>query len=165
MLFRSEPVVKFIGPIKLESGTTNKHSIKLPSYIGSVRTMLIAKNNEAYGIDEKTTAVRKPLMLLASLPKVLGPGENIRMQVDLFIMSDKIKKVDLKIITNELVTCTDRPVKTILINSIGEKTSFFNLLVNKKTGIANIEVIATSDRKSTRLNSSHIPLSRMPSSA
>jgi alpha-2-macroglobulin len=69
---RFKPLVKFIGPIELNAGKTNSHKIKLPQYVGSVRVMVIGGTGKAYGSTEKACQVRKPLMLLATLPRVLG---------------------------------------------------------------------------------------------
>jgi uncharacterized protein YfaS (alpha-2-macroglobulin family) len=37
--------------------------------------MVIAGHDGAYGFAEKAVAVKKPLMILATLPRVLGPSE------------------------------------------------------------------------------------------
>ena len=64
-------------------------------------------------------------------------------------------------------TINQKLLKTILISS-GYKTITADdgeeaLLYYRKN--TEIDIILLEDRKSTRLNSSHIPLSRMPSSA
>lgn len=41
-LNRFKPVVKFLGPFTLKKGKNQAHNIKLPSYIGSVRVMVVA---------------------------------------------------------------------------------------------------------------------------
>ena len=66
-----------MGPFSLKSGENAKHTVKLPNYIGSVRAMVVAGNSstEAYGNVEKTVKVKKPLMILASLPRKLSTGE------------------------------------------------------------------------------------------
>ena len=73
---RFKPVVKYLGPFTLNAGETKSHQVKIPKYIGSIRTMIVAGNskNAAYGSVEKTTPVRKPLMVLATLPRKLSPG-------------------------------------------------------------------------------------------
>src|SRR5690606_23183839 len=43
---RFKPVVIFLGPFRLEQGKTATHTFKLPQYVGSVRTMVIAGNQE-----------------------------------------------------------------------------------------------------------------------
>ena len=62
--------------------------------------------------------------------------------------------------------------KTKLFESDGNKDSryYINRIIdllefNRMFGKTNQEILNKIDRKSTRLNSSHIPLSRMPSSA
>lgn len=55
---RFKPMVKFIGPFHLNKGAKATHTISMPNYIGSVRTMLIAGYNGAYGNAEKTTPVK-----------------------------------------------------------------------------------------------------------
>ncbi len=55
---RFKPVVQFIGPFKL-SGGSRTHSFTLPSYMGSVRAMVIAANNDdaAYNITKSVGAI------------------------------------------------------------------------------------------------------------
>ncbi|NOZ48140.1 MAG: hypothetical protein GXO79_15385 [Chlorobi bacterium] len=144
---RFKPVVRFLGPFQLKEGKINKHKIKLPSYIGSVRTMVIAKNNNSYGVVDKSTPVKKPLMVLASLPRVLGTQEIVKMQVDLFALSDKIKKADVTIQFNELLSPVDNSKKTVFFKTQGEKSIYFNLTTNTLTGVAKIEVNVKSGKE------------------
>ncbi len=46
---RFVPVVKFLGPFTLDQGKTNTHTVTLPQYTGSVRTMVIAGNDRSFG--------------------------------------------------------------------------------------------------------------------
>ena len=95
---RFKPIVKFLGPFTIEPGNTAKHTFKMPNYVGSVRTMVVAGNNTAYGSAQKTTKVKKPLMVLASLPRVLGPDEEVEVPINVFAMKENIKKVLTKYI-------------------------------------------------------------------
>jgi alpha-2-macroglobulin len=83
---RFKPVVKFLGPFTLPAGQKQDITIALPQYVGAVRTMVIAGNRGAYGFAEKQVPVRKPLMTLATMPRVLGPGETIQLPVTVFAM-------------------------------------------------------------------------------
>src|SRR5690606_18927827 len=90
---RFPPVVKYLGPFKLKKGQTATHQVSLPQYIGSVRTMVVASDaeNSRYGKAEKTTAVRSPLMVLASVPRKVSPGESMTLPVTLFAMEKDVK--------------------------------------------------------------------------
>lgn len=50
---RFKPVVRFIGPFYLDKGKKQTHTLKLPMYVGSVRAMIVAGQNGAYGNAEK----------------------------------------------------------------------------------------------------------------
>ena len=50
-------------------------------------------------------------------------------------------------------------------NYVPSKRNSFEAAIVKESNFAVLKYISSQDRKSTRLNSSHIPLSRMPSSA
>ena len=71
---RFKPVVKFLGPFR-SNGGNQTHNFVLPSYMGSVRAMVIAANNGAYGVAEKAIIVKKPVILYTTLPRVFAPGE------------------------------------------------------------------------------------------
>ncbi|MDA3819480.1 MAG: MG2 domain-containing protein [Candidatus Delongbacteria bacterium] len=148
---RFEPVVRFIGPFHLKGGRTNSHSIKLPRYVGSVRTMVVAGNTEgAYGNAEKSTPVTKPLMVLGDMPRVLSPGESLQLPVNVFAMEDNVKNVNVKINTNDLLIPQSASSQNITFSKPGEQTINFPLSVAKETGVAKVDIIASSaSEKST----------------
>ena len=70
--------------------------------------MVVARDNDAYGNAQKTVQVKKPVMLLATLPRVLGPQEEFVLPVNVFAMNKSIKNVKLKIEVNEFFELIDR---------------------------------------------------------
>ena len=143
---RFKPVVMTLGPFELKKGS-NTHKIKMPRYVGSVRTMLIAGNNGAYGSVEKTTPVKNPLMVLATLPRVLGPGESVKLPVTVFAMDEKVKNVKLKITPNQFFTVEGPSVKEITFEQTGDQVVTFDLKVKEILGIGNVKIEASSGNK------------------
>ncbi len=143
---RFKAVVVYLGPFKLEKGSSANHKIKLPKYIGSVRTMVVAANAEsnAYGKAEKATQVKSPLMVLASLPRKISPSENVTIPVTLFATEKNIKNVKLQIVTNNSVRVIGNSVQKVVFTEPDEKMAYFNLTVGAATGIGKIQIIATS---------------------
>ncbi|MCA1746119.1 MAG: hypothetical protein LC655_00370, partial [Bacteroidales bacterium] len=137
-------MVKFLGPFTLK-GKSNEHTITMPNYIGSVRTMVIAGSNGAYGHTEKTTPVKQPLMLLATLPRVLGPGEEVALPVNVFVMDEKIGNVDLQISTNDMLIATENR-KSVSFSATGDKIVDFMLTTPEKTGVGKVKIVATSGK-------------------
>lgn len=140
---RFKPMVRFIGPFKLGAGSTANHKIDIPNYIGSVRTMVIAGQDGAYGNAEKTTPVKKPLMAIATLPRVLSPNEIVNLPVTIFAMEDKVKDVKVQVKTNSLLKVQGSPVQNIRFDRVGDQVVNFSIEVPQKIGKATVEVIAT----------------------
>ncbi|MGZ4035575.1 MAG: alpha-2-macroglobulin family protein, partial [Bacteroidia bacterium] len=144
---RFKPMVKFIGPYYLNAGQERSHTIQIPNYVGSVRVMVVAENEGAYGNAEKTVAVRKPLMILATLPRVLGPGENVSLPVDIFAMEKQVKDVKIDVEVNELLSIDGSRSQTMHFTQIGDDVINFKLNVAQKIGIAKVKVTATSGKE------------------
>ncbi|WP_375237777.1 alpha-2-macroglobulin [Aurantibacter sp.] len=141
---RFKPVVRFLGPFTIDKGDTKSHKIKLPNYVGSVRTMVIAgdENTEAYGKVDKTTSVKKPLMVLASLPRKLSPGEKVTLPVTLFAMEKHVKSVTVSLKLSNGIKVVGENTQRITFSNPDEKMTYFNLDVSKAKGFNTIEVIA-----------------------
>lgn len=140
---RFKPVVKFMGPFELKSGKAT-HTFTMPNYVGSVRTMVVAAHEGAYGAAEKTTPVKEDLMILGTLPRVLGPTEQVQLPVTVFAMSDKVKDVELSVETNDLFKLQGAKVKKVSFDKPGEQVVFFDLLVDSAVGIGQVKVHARS---------------------
>lgn len=140
---RFKAMVRFMGPFDLEAGQKQKHTFKIPNYIGSVRTMVVAGYDGAYGSAQKTTPVKKPLMILATLPRVLGPNETVKLPINVFAMEENIKKVDLQLEINDFFT-TEKKSTSVTFAETGDKLAWFDLKVANKTGIGKVKVIAES---------------------
>jgi len=141
---RFKPVVQFMGPFKT-SGGSKTHSFTLPSYMGSVRAMVIAAGDHAYGMAEKSVKVKKPLMMLASLPRVLGPAEEIKIPVTIFATENNIKNVTLSLQGNQLIEpVAGNTNASANFNTTGEQTVYLLAKVKAATGIGNIKIVAGS---------------------
>ncbi|OOV19908.1 alpha-2-macroglobulin [Flavobacterium sp. LM4] len=146
---RFKPVVLYYGPFKLDKGQTKSHQLKLPKYIGSVRTMIVAgdANTSAYGSVEKATPVKSPLMVLASLPRKISPSEKVTIPVTVFATENNIKNVSIQIKTSNGLKVMGSAMQSLTFSSPDEKMAYFNLVVGSATGIAKVQVIATSGKE------------------
>jgi hypothetical protein len=137
------PVVRYAGPFTLQKGEKKEIKLHMPNYVGSVRTMVIAGKDGAYGFAENTTPVRKALMVLATLPRVLGPGEEVELPVTVFAMNDRIKNVRIDVSVNDQLILTE-PSQDLTFTQAGEQMAYFRMKVSDKTGIGKVKVTASS---------------------
>ena len=143
------PVVKFLGPFSLDAGKTNSHTITLPQYTGSVKVMVVAGNDRAFGIADKAVPVKDPLMLLVTAPRVLSPGEKVALPMTLFIQKEGIKEITINAESNGLLTF-EKQTATLQVSGTGEKDTEFSFTTGEKTGIAKISVTATGGGESAK---------------
>ncbi len=141
---RFKPVVRHLGPFYLKKGGKAKHEITLPNYVGAVRTMVVANNaSGAYGAWDKSVPVKKPLMVLATLPRVLGPGESISLPVNVFAMDQKVKQATIRVEEKSgLVNFDGSSSQTLSFSRPGDKMANFRFTVGEKAGIARFVVNA-----------------------
>lgn len=148
---RFKPVVKFIGPFYLDKGKQKTHTLKLPMYVGSVRTMVVAGQDGAYGKAEKTSFVRTPLMLLSTLPRVLSTQEEITVPVNVFAMEKEVKNVTVSIqAAGGGVQVVGNKQQSITFAQPGDQLTFFKIKTGSQTGKATIHLTASGDGKQTK---------------
>ena len=138
---RFNPVVRFIGPFTL-SGKENIHKIKLPMYVGSVRVMLVAGKEGAYGNAEKTVPVRAPLMVLPTLPPALGHGETVYLPVNVFAMEEEVRDVSVSVNVKGPVKVISESSQIIKFGGKGDRLVKFKLQALSSDGDAEVTVTA-----------------------
>ncbi len=148
---RFEPVVKHLGPFQLSKGRSQKHRIKLPNYVGAVRVMAVASKDGAYGAADKRVPVRNPLMVLSTLPRILSPGDELKVPVNVFVTGDKVKRAKISIKeASGLVDIVGSRSKNVSFNGPGDDLVEFDVKVRDGIGIARFEITAEGNGESSK---------------
>lgn len=146
---RFKPVVQFMGPFFLDAGASKTHSFTMPQYIGSVKTMVVSGLNEAYGSADKATPVVKPLMVLGTLPRVVGPGEKVSLPVNVFRYKDHIKDAEIKVETSGVLKLVGGNSQTIKLDK-ESGTLYFDLEVEERLGAGKVIITGKSGSENAR---------------
>ena len=141
---RFKPVVKYLGPFHLSRNQKQTQTFTLPAYIGSVRAMVIAAHTGSYGFTDKAVAVKKPLMLLATMPRVLGPGETIKLPVTVFAMENNIRNVNVTLQSNPFLEVVGTALQSVSFSQTGEQMVYFDVRVKPNIGIGKVKLMASS---------------------
>lgn len=141
---RFKPVVMFAGPIGTDASGEAKVSFKMPEYIGQVRVMVIGATGGSYGSEEKRITVKSPLMVMPTLPRVLGPEDQIEVPVTVFGMEEGIGDVKVQLEVEGPLKVVGETEKTLVFAKPANKDLAFNIEVNPAIGEAKVKVIATS---------------------
>ena len=141
---RFKPMVVCLGPFQLAKGRTNKHQIKIPNYIGAVRVMVVAAQDNAYGAADKSVPVRNPLMVRSTLPRVISPGDQFELPVNVFVTDAKISNVQVKVSESTgLVSIEDGDQNMSFSRNNTDQITGFKIKVKDRTGIAKFKIVAT----------------------
>lgn len=76
-------VAFFSGPVKLDEQGKAVVSFDIPQFNGTARVMAVAWSKTGIGHAEKDVIIRDPLVVTASLPKFLSPGDKAELRLDL----------------------------------------------------------------------------------
>ena len=123
---RFNPVVRFLGPFTLNKGT-DTHDITLPMYIGSLRVMVVAGHDGAFGKSDRTITVKSPLMVLCSLPAQVCTGEQVVLPVNVFALSDDIRNVQVTVSAEGALALDGSANATVNFTETGDQVVRFNL--------------------------------------
>ncbi len=141
---RFPPMVRFLGPFRLERGAVNSHKVDIPQYVGAVRVMVVAGRNGAFGAADKSVFVRRPLMLLATLPRVLGPQEKVALPVSVFALEPTVKNVTVSVTTSGPLTVVGPSSKKLAFSTTGDELVSFDLTTKPALGIGRVVIRAVS---------------------
>ncbi len=141
---RFPPMVRFIGPFTLGKGKSAQHEIDIPQYVGSVRVMVIAGQEGAYGYAEKAVPVRKPLMVLGTLPRILVSDEKVSLPISVFALEKNIHNVNVEVTVSGPLKLLGESHKKITFNEPSDELVTFDLQSLAAIGWAKVTITANS---------------------
>lgn len=140
---RFEPVVKFLGAFELGAGKQKSHTFTMPQYIGSAKVMVVAGKDGNYGHAEKAVPVTQPLMVLGTLPRMIGPGETISLPVNILRMDAGIKQAAVSVKSSGVLAVDGASKKNFNLSS-DTHTGYFTLMAGNEPGKGQVQMTATS---------------------
>jgi len=133
---RFPPMVRFLGPFQLAPGGKNVHDVDIPQYVGAVRAMVVAGHEGAFGAAERSAFVRKPLMVLGTLPRVLGPQEEVALPVSVFALEPTVKDVQVEVTTSGPLEVVAPATRGLSFQEPGDELVSFRLRTRPSLGVA-----------------------------
>ncbi|WP_139451971.1 alpha-2-macroglobulin family protein [Campylobacter armoricus] len=138
---RFKPVVLFQEPIMSDENGYAKVKFNMPSYLGSVKVIVVANNKKGFGSAFKNIQVSAPAVMLETLPRALRINDEFKFLVQVFKVDDDVKNANLRLKAKNSLINFDKD--EILIDFGNEKTKdvYVNAKVNSnKLGVEEIEL-------------------------
>ncbi|KAB2886791.1 MAG: alpha-2-macroglobulin family protein [Albidovulum sp.] len=103
-----ELVAFFSGPLTIGTDGYARTEFQLPSFNGTVRLMAVAWSKTAVGQAEADVLVRDPVVVTASVPRFLAPGDTARVLLEIVHATGPAGRMGLDV-TGDGVTVGDAP--------------------------------------------------------
>jgi uncharacterized protein YfaS (alpha-2-macroglobulin family) len=92
-----ELVAYFTGPIEVDADGYARTSFTLPSFNGTVKIMAVAWSKKAVGQANADVLVRDPVVVTASLPRFMQPGDQSRILLEIVHATGPIGRMSLDV--------------------------------------------------------------------
>ncbi|MDO6591814.1 alpha-2-macroglobulin family protein [Loktanella sp. D2R18] len=97
-----ELVTYFTGPVSVDANGQAQVRFDLPAFNGTIRLMAIAWSDTGVGQAEQDVIVRDPVVLTASVPRFLAPGDQSRVLLEIVHADGPAGEMGLQIAANGL---------------------------------------------------------------
>ena len=137
-----ELVAFFTGPVTVGANGTAEATFDMPDFNGTVRLMAIAWSAKGVGQAERDVLVRDPVVLTASVPRFLAPGDQSSILLEIVHATGPTGRVGLDLSAPGLTLAGDIPTGFDL--GEGQKQSFRLPVTAGEVGDYEIRVALTT---------------------
>ncbi len=110
----------FSGPVKLDAQGKANVSFDIPQFNGTARVMAVAWSKTGVGHGVKDVVIRDPVVITASLPRFLAPGDQTNLRLDIANTDAPAGDYQLAITTNKPVAVDQKGTGKITLAAGGK---------------------------------------------
>ena len=137
---RFKPVVLYNAPMSTDDKGNAVLKFTMPTYIGNVRIMAVASNENAIGSKEENIKVSAPVVMMPTIPRSLKIGDKFSLPVELFSTQDSIKKAKITIKANNGLVKFQKNTTDIQFNNKKSQIIVFEGEVTQAMGVENLAI-------------------------
>src|SRR3546814_372714 len=134
---RVQTVDLFAGPVKLDAKGNAQIDLPVPDFNGTLRVSALVYSADRYGNRDVETVVRAPIVAEASLPRVLAPGDESTVTLDLTNFTGKAGDFKVRVDGIGPVSIGDN-VRDAQIDVEAKSTLSFPLTAKARYSTANV---------------------------
>ncbi len=118
-------VAFFSGPVKLDASGKALISFDIPQFNGTARVMAVAWTKRGVGHAQTDVIIRDPVVLTASMPQFLAPGDESRIQVDISNTDAPAGDYQLQLSPNAALEVEGNLTQLVRLETGGKQTLTF----------------------------------------
>lgn len=144
---RFKPLALHQGSFKLDKNGKNTHRVTIPNYIGKVRLMIVACNENNFGKMDKLIPVKNPLMVQTQLPRSLNVSDKLQLPVTVLRDDPGISAATLSAVADPTMVRGLTASRNISFSGKNQVIHMYDMEVLNKTGKMNIEMNVSGNGK------------------
>lgn len=127
----------FSGPVQLDAKGEASIPMDIPDFNGSLRLMVVAASEDAYGKADREMQVAAPIVAEIAMPRFIGPGDSAAVALDVTNMMKTAQDVTIKLGTDALLKLPDG-TRTLKLAPRQRSILRFNVEATQPYGLARI---------------------------
>jgi uncharacterized repeat protein (TIGR01451 family) len=139
---RIKLVAKWSGILKTNSAGIASYTLKIPAFSGDLRVMAVAYENTNFGSAEAHIKVSDPIIISASLPRFVAPGDTLIVPVTFTNTLSSDQTIEASISSVGGIKIVSQPNEKVTIKSNSEQRVSYKLVASMNVGEAIIKVNA-----------------------
>ncbi|MCW1750483.1 alpha-2-macroglobulin family protein [Rhizobium acaciae] len=133
-------VAFFSGPVKLDAEGKANVSFDIPQFNGTARVMAVAWSKSGVGHGVKDVIIRDPVVVTASLPKFLSPGDKANLRLDIANTDAPAGDYKLQLTGNDAVGIEQASASQTIRLEAGAKSELTLSLIGKQPGAGSVSI-------------------------
>ncbi|UWU32077.1 alpha-2-macroglobulin family protein (plasmid) [Rhizobium sp. WSM1274] len=133
-------VAFFSGPVKLDAEGKANVSFDIPQFNGTARVMAVAWSKSGVGHGVKDVIIRDPVVVTASLPKFLAPGDKANLRLDIANTDAPAGDYKLQLTGNDAVGIEQASASQTIRLEAGAKSELTLSLIGKQPGAGSVSI-------------------------
>ncbi|MBX4924550.1 alpha-2-macroglobulin family protein [Rhizobium binae] len=133
-------VAFFSGPVKLDAEGKANVSFDIPQFNGTARVIAVAWSKSGVGHGVKDVIIRDPVVVTASLPKFLAPGDKADLRLDIANTDAPAGDFKLQLTGNEAVGIEQASAAQTIRLEAGAKTELTLSLIGRQPGAGRVSI-------------------------
>jgi len=133
-------VAFFSGPVKLDAEGKANVSFDIPQFNGTARIMAVAWSKDGVGHGVKDVIIRDPVVVTASLPRFLAPGDKAELRLDIANTDAPAGDFKVAISGNDAVGVDATSASKTIHLDAGAKSDLTLAVIGKQPGQGSVSI-------------------------
>ncbi|WP_319529767.1 alpha-2-macroglobulin family protein [uncultured Cohaesibacter sp.] len=137
----TQELVAFVsGIVKVDENGEAEVAFDIPQFNGTARLMATAWTAKAVGSSEKDNIIREPIVVHASLPKVLAPGDQAEALIEMTNLEAPVGDYRIDVVTSDAIALDMSQMPRVVKLPEGKMVSLSVPLMAEKVGVGDVTV-------------------------